>query len=144
MASSRRGIRLRRVKWPALFVVLPALLCACQDQEARAQNAALQARVEALETQVRALQDTEVTALPADVGKVTAQAAAQNCANSLTRELETFRQNGLDRRYPTAAQLALPPACTDQRVNWVARGAQEYTFTITDSGGLELARQSGS
>ncbi|WP_221090024.1 hypothetical protein [Deinococcus aquaedulcis] len=126
---------------------LPLLLCACQDQGARAQTAALQARVDRLEEQLRTLQQAQAnqaSALPTDVRQVTAQAAAQNCANSLTRELESFRENSLDQRYPTAAQLVLPPACADQRVNWLSRSPQTYTFTITDRDGRELARQSGS
>ncbi|MFC6661703.1 hypothetical protein [Deinococcus multiflagellatus] len=91
---------------------LPLLLCACQDQGARAQTAALQAQVDRLQEEVRALQAAQAEqarALPTNLRQVTEQAAAQNCANSLTRELESFRENSLDQRYPTAAQLVLPP-----------------------------------
>ena len=66
-------------------------LCGCQDREARAQNAALQARVTELEAQVRAMQGEQATALPADAQSVTERAAGQNCANALTRTLEVFR-----------------------------------------------------
>lgn len=125
----------------ALLLLVP-LLGGCQDREARAQNAELTRRVEALERQLSAAQAARPMSVPADADRVTSEAAAQNCANSLTRELETFRQNSIDRLYPTPAQLELPGACVDQRVNWIARSAGAYTFSITDPAGRELTRQS--
>ncbi|WP_343758016.1 hypothetical protein [Deinococcus depolymerans] len=124
-----------------LLLLLAPLLGGCQDREARAQNADLTRRVEALERQLSAVQATQQSGLPTDAGRVTARAAAQNCANSLTRTLETYRQNSLDRRYPAPAQLEVPDACVDQRVNWLTRSADAYTFTVTDAAGRELARQ---
>nr|WP_237427192.1 hypothetical protein [Deinococcus xianganensis] len=118
-------------------------MCGCQDREARAQNAALQARVTELEAQVRGLQAEKETALPPDAQSVTVRAAGQTCANALTRTLEVFREDSLDDRYPSAAQTQLPAECVDLRVNWVARSERAYTFTVTDGSGRELARQSG-
>lgn len=125
------------------LLLCSVLLCGCQDREARAQNAALQARVTELEAQVRAMQAEQETALPADAQSVTERAAGQNCANALTRTLEVFREDSLDDRYPSAAQVQLPAECVDLRVNWVARSERAYTFTVTDDSGRELARQSG-
>ncbi|GAA5437973.1 hypothetical protein [Deinococcus aquaticus] len=129
------------MKRPALILILLPLLSACQDREARAQNADLTRRVEALERQLNAVQTVQQKDPLTDAGRVTTQAAAQNCANSLTRELETFRQNSIDRLYPTPAQLELPGACVDQRVNWLRQDTAQYTFTVTDRQGRELARQ---
>ncbi|MFC4427704.1 hypothetical protein [Deinococcus navajonensis] len=129
---------------PVLLTLLLALLLAgCQDQEARARNEALTRRVTALEAQVRSLQGRQAQASTPDAHEVTLRAAAQNCANDLTRTLETFRESSIDRRYPPASQLVLPDACTEQRVNWLALEAQAYTFTVTDENGQELARASG-
>ncbi|UBV42679.1 hypothetical protein LAJ19_00065 [Deinococcus taeanensis] len=122
-----------------LLLCLP-LLSACQDPQARRDTAALQARVATLETQLRTMQ----AAPPSDARTVTASAAAQNCANSLTRSLETFRQNSLDDRYPTPAELQLPTECVDLHVNWVQRSNRAYTFTVADERNRELARQSSS
>ncbi|GGR62019.1 hypothetical protein GCM10008959_25090 [Deinococcus seoulensis] len=129
------------MKRPALILLLLPLLSGCQDREARAQNADLTRRVEALERQLNAVQTVQQKDPLTDAGRVTTQAAAQNCANSLTRELETFRQNSIDRAYPTPAQLDLPDACVDQRVNWLRQDTAQYTFTVTDRQGRELARQ---
>ncbi|MFC4638964.1 hypothetical protein [Deinococcus hohokamensis] len=128
---------------PALLTLLLALLTGCQDQEARAQNEALTRRVAALEAQVRRLEGQQVRSATPDPGAVTLRAAAQNCANDLTRTLETFRESSIDRRYPPASQLVLPDACTEQHVNWQELEAQTYTFTVTDENGQELARASG-
>lgn len=125
------------------LLLCSVLLCGCQDREARAENAALQARVTELEAQVRAMQGEQETALPPDAQSVTVRAAGQNCANALTRTLEVFREDSLDDRYPSAAQTQLPAECVDLRVNWVARSERAYTFTVTDGAGRELARQSG-
>ena len=125
------------------LLLCSVLLCGCQDREARAQNAALQARVTELEAQVRGLQAEKETALPPDAQSVTVRAAGQTCANALTRTLEVFREDSLDDRYPSAAQTQLPAECVDLRVNWVARSERAYTFKVTDASGRELARQSG-
>ncbi|WP_291430920.1 hypothetical protein [Deinococcus sp.] len=126
---------------PPVALILILLLTACQDREARAQNADLTRRVETLERQLNAVQTVQQKDPLTDAGRVTTRAAAQNCANSLTRELETFRQNSIDRLYPTAAQLDLPGACVDLRVNWLRQDTARYTFTVTDGQGRELARQ---
>ncbi|WP_309570666.1 hypothetical protein [Deinococcus sp.] len=124
-----------------LLLTLLPLLSGCQDTQARAQNGALTHRVAALEAQVRALKAAQVQDAPP--AGFEARVSAQNCANDLARALEIYRENSIDQRYPTAAQLALPDTCTGQRVNWAALSARAFTFTVTDGGGQELARQSG-
>ncbi len=131
----------RRV-WGAL---LAASLCACQPPP-DSRVAELSARVSALEAEVGALKAARQGEGPVgapDAGDITARAAAQNCANALTRMLETFRQDSLERRYPTPAQVELPDACMGQRVSWVTLEAQAYTFSLTDGAGQEQLRQSG-
>lgn len=126
------------------MLLLAPVLGGCQDQQARAQNEALGRRVAALEAQVRTLQNREqpTPAAAPNARAVTLRAAAQNCANDLTRTLETYREGSIDRRYPAPAELVLPDACMGQRVNWTALDAQSYTFTITGNDGQELARAS--
>lgn len=127
-----------------LLLLLPLALSACQDREARAQNAELSRRVAALERQVSALK-LQLKAGPVpdtNAQSVTMQAAAQNCANDLTRTLELYRQDSIERRYPTQAELTLPDACAEQRVRWVQLEPQAYTFTLLGAAGQELARQS--
>ena len=119
---------------------MPAL-GACQDTQARAQNEVLTRRVAALEAQVQALKAAQARA---DMqGSLEAQLSAQNCANDLTRALETYRENSIDGRYPTPAELNFPDTCASQRVNWRTLTSHAYTFTISGDGGQELARQSG-
>ena len=115
-----------------LLLLLPLVLSACQDREARAQNAELSRRVAALERGVTALKlKVEAGPVPdADAQSVTMQAAAQNCANDLTRALELYRQDSIERRYPTRAELTLPDACAEQRVRWEKLEPQAYTFTL--------------
>ncbi len=130
------------IRRACVLLLLVPLLGGCQDREARAQNAELTRRVEALERQLSAAQADRPAGITADADRVVSEAAAQNCANNLTRELETFRQNSSDRIYPRPAQLALPDACIDHRVNWITRTDQAYTFSVTDTAGRELVRQS--
>ncbi|MFC3833817.1 MULTISPECIES: hypothetical protein [Deinococcus] len=125
---------------PLLLLALLPLLSACQDTQARAENEALTRRVAALETQVQALKAAQVEVAAPDLE---AQLSAQNCANDLTRALETYRENSIDGRYPAPAQLDLPETCGSQRVNWLRLDAAHYTFTVTGDRGQELARQSG-
>ncbi|GHF59683.1 type II secretory pathway pseudopilin PulG [Deinococcus metalli] len=122
------------------LLLMPAL-GACQDTQARVQNEALTRRVAALEAQVQVLKAAQARASTPD--GLEAQLSAQNCANDLTRALETYRENSIDGRYPTPAELDLPDTCTGQRVNWQALTAHAYTFSISGDGGRELARQSG-
>lgn len=139
-------VSLRRVTRCAFLLVLllAPVLGGCQDQQARAQSEALTRRVAALEAQVRTLQSREQgpPATAPNARAVTLRAAAQNCANDLTRTLETYREGSIDRRYPRAAELVLPDACMEQRVNWVNLDAQGYTFAITGDQGQVLARAS--
>ena len=125
---------------PLLLLALLPLLSACQDTQARAENEALTRRVAALEAQVQAMKATQTQA---DAPVPEAQLSAQNCANDLTRTLETYRENSIDGRYPTPAQLDLPDTCESQRVNWLRLDSGRYTFTVTGDSGQELARQSG-
>lgn len=131
-------------RWPALL--LPLLLSACQDREARAQNAELARRVTALETEVQTLKKEQASSgltPPADAAAVTARAAAQNCATQLARTLEDYRRGSLEGRYPEAADMALPPPCQNQTVRWQTRTAQAYAFSVVDAAGKVLAQGQG-
>lgn len=144
MTLSCARTSLGRVNRAAPMLLLLPLLAGCQDVQARQENAELTRRVAALETQVRTLKAAQTdTALPDDAAAFEAKAAAQNCANALTRALETFRQDSIDRRYPTQAQLEVPDACQGQRVGWLTLRPQEYTFVVSSETGAELARQTG-
>ena len=102
-------------RWPVLL--LPLLISACQDREARAQNAELARRVAALETEVQMLKKEQAApglTPPADAAAVTARAAARNCATQLARTLEDYRRGSLEKRYPAAGDIALPPPCQNQ------------------------------
>lgn len=129
----------------AAALPLLALLCACQDQQARTQNAELERRVTALEARVQRLEGrgAEAGPSPAGAAAVTARASAQNCAAELSRALEGFRRVSLEQRYPTERELNLPPACAGERLSWEKRTAQAYAFTVRGTGGEVLARQSG-
>lgn len=125
-----------------LLALLPALN-ACEDSGARAQNAALARRVGALERELGALRAAQDPPEQAAQARTT-QAAAQNCANDLTRTLELFRVDSVERRYPTAAELALPASCEAARVRWVRREARAYAFAVLGAAGQTLARQSSA
>ncbi|WP_216321676.1 hypothetical protein [Deinococcus aestuarii] len=118
-------------------LLLAVLLCSCQDREARAENARLQARVARLEAQVEALRREGRAQDPARAGEVVLRAAAQNCAQDLARFLETTRQGG--GAYPPARLVTLPDSCLDLRVNWRQLGADAYAFDVADPGGRTLA-----
>ncbi|MGX9687992.1 hypothetical protein ACTQ9L_12735 [Deinococcus wulumuqiensis] len=138
-----RGLRLMRGLW----LLLPLLLTACQDREARAQNAELSRRVAALEAEVQALRKDRASppALtpPADAAAVTARAAARNCATQLARTLEDYRRGSLEGRYPGAAEVSLPPPCQNQTVRWQTRTAQAYAFSVVGEDGQVLAGGEG-
>lgn len=140
------------MKWPAPAVLLlPLGLCACQDTQARQQNAALteqvtqlQSRVTGLEARLQKLEAAQPHAPSvAEAGNVTTRAAAQNCAVELARTLESFRQASLEHHYPTRQELELPDACSDQRVAWQTLSATQYAFTVNSASGQVLAQQSG-
>ncbi|BDP42977.1 hypothetical protein DAETH_29460 [Deinococcus aetherius] len=118
-------------------LLLAALLCGCQDREARAENARLQARVARLEAEVRALRQETRAEDPAQAGQVVLRAAAQNCANALARFLETTRQDA--GAYPPARLVTLPDSCVDLRVNWRTLSPQVYAFDVADRAGQTLA-----
>ena len=141
MRLPRRHVSLPRVTLRLLpLLCLFPVLTACQDGQVRAHNAELNRRVAALEAQVQALETAQARAdVPAPSE---AQLSAQNCANDLTRALETYRENSIDRRYPAPAQLEVPVTCGAQRINWVSLSARSYVFTIGDPAGRPLARQS--
>jgi hypothetical protein len=109
-------------------LVLSLLLMGCQDRQARSDNARLAARVLMLEQQVTQLRQaqTEASAVGAPDGFME-RAAAQNCANDLSRTLETFRQDSIDGVYPTPARLT----------------EKAYAFALVDESGAELAQGSG-
>ncbi len=136
------------MKWPAPLLlaplVLPLVLCACQDNQARQQNAELSRRVAALEQQVKALQEAQAHApTVAEAGDTTIRAAAQNCALGLARTLEEYRQNSEEDRYPATDDLELPQSCDGQKVKWKALKPQSYSFSVLSDSGQELAQQSG-
>lgn len=125
------------------FMILPALLCACQDQEARRQNTELLQRVNALEKRVQALEGAQAHApTVAEADNATARAAAQNCAIELARSLETFKQNSLEHRYPAQSALTMPAPCLGQNVAWQELSPKAYQFTVNTDDGQVLAEQS--
>lgn len=128
----------------ALLLALPALLCACQDNQARQQNAQLAQRVAALEAEVKALQAARPNALTVNtVTDVTVQASAQNCAVELARTLEQYRQDSLEHRYPTRTEMEFPDACKNQNVDWQKLSHQAYDFRVLGRDGKPLAEQAG-
>lgn len=135
------------MKWPAALLMsltLPLSLCACQDNTARQENAALAQRVAALEAKIKALEAAQPhvpTVTQAD--NATARAVAQNCAFELSRTLETFKQSSTDHRYPARNQLDLPDACNDQNVQWKSLSAKAYAFSVTTQDGQALAEGTG-
>lgn len=144
-----RRVRLRAMTgrktiiYPALLS-LSVLLCACQDQEARRQNAELSAKVAALEQKVAALEQAQAHApTVTEADNATTRAAAQNCAIELSRTLETFKQNSLDHRYPSHQALEMPDSCSHQNVHWQNLSGRAYAFTVNTDDGQELARQTG-
>lgn len=129
--------------WRAAFLlVLVGLLSGCQDREARAGTARLEARVAALEAQVRALAATRPDAASgADPDEVVMRAAGQHCANDLARVLETHRRDA--GTYPAAREVLLPGSCLDLRVGWRALGPRAYAFSVSDTQGHQLAEGRG-
>ncbi|WP_245556513.1 hypothetical protein [Deinococcus aquatilis] len=125
-------------------LVLSLLLMGCQDRQARSDNARLAARVLMLEQQVTQLRQaqTEASAVGAPDGFME-RAAAQNCANDLSRTLETFRQDSIDGVYPTPARLNLPDSCVGQKIQWVRLTEKAYAFALVDESGAELTQGSG-
>ena len=129
---------------PALLLLLPALLCACQDQQARQQNAVLERRVAALEAEVKALKAERPHTLSVEaVTDVTVQAAAQNCAVELSRTLEQYKQDSLEHRYPSRSEMEFPDACASQNVKWVELKNQAYDFQVLGKDGKPLAGEKG-
>ncbi|THF69284.1 hypothetical protein E7T06_12865 [Deinococcus sp. Arct2-2] len=119
-------------------------LVGCQDRQARSDNARLEARVSALEQQVKTLKQAQAEAPAASVpDNFMARAAAQNCANDLSRTLETYRQDSIDGVYPTPARLMVPDSCVGQKIEWVRLTAKAYAFALVDESGAELAQGSG-
>lgn len=130
--------------WRSVPLVFTALLTACQDQQARRQNAELEKRVAALEAEVKALQAVQVNGpTKTAVSDVTVQAAAQNCAVELARKLELYRQDSLQHRYPQQSELEFPDACTGQKVVWQELKNNVYSFKVQDASGNTLAEQRG-
>jgi len=124
--------------------MLSLVLMGCQDKQARSDNARLAARVAMLEQEVNQLRQTrsEATAVGAPA-EFMERAAAQNCANDLSRSLETFRQDSIDGVYPTPARLNLPESCVGQKIQWVRLTDKAYAFALVDESGAELAQGSG-
>ncbi|MDB5045170.1 MAG: hypothetical protein JWQ08_1220 [Deinococcus sp.] len=126
------------------FFLLSLGLVGCQDGQARSENVRLAARISALEQQVGRLQQAQAKApAVAAPAEFMARAAAQNCANDLSRTLETFRQDSIDGVYPAPSRLMLPDSCGGQTIQWVRLTGKAYAFTLVDEGGAELARASG-
>lgn len=142
--------RLRASLPPVIWVrvvgclVLLLGLAGCQDRQARSDNARLAARISALEQQVNRLKQAQAEAPAASApDNFMARATAQNCANDLSRTLETFRRDSIDGVYPTPARLMVPDSCVGQKIEWVRLTAKAYAFALVDEGGAELARGSG-
>ena len=129
--------------WRALScLLLAALLSGCQDREARAETARLEARVAALEAQVGALKAARPDAAPGpDPDEVVMRAAGQHCANDLARVLETHRQDA--GKYPSAREVRLPGSCLDLRVGWHTLEPETYAFGVSDVEGRPLAQGRG-
>lgn len=128
----------------ALLLALPALLCACQDTQARQQNAQLEKRVAALEAEVKALKEAKPNAFTVSaVTNVAVQAAAQSCAVELARTLELYRQDSLQHRYPGRTEMEFPEACKNQNVKWQELKNQAYHFQVLGGDGQLLAEQKG-
>jgi hypothetical protein len=126
------------------LILLSLGLVGCQDRQARSDNARLEARISALEQQVNTLKQAQAEApAPSAPNGFMARAAAQNCANDLSRALETYRQDSIDGVYPTPARLTVPESCVGQKIEWVRLTGKAYAFALVDEGGAELARASG-
>ncbi|MFB9993514.1 hypothetical protein ACFFLM_16225 [Deinococcus oregonensis] len=126
------------------LLLLALGLTGCQDEQARSENARLATRISALEQQVGRLQQAQAEA-PATSAPESfmARAAAQNCANDLSRTLETFRQDSIDNVYPPPARLTLPDSCVGQKIQWARLTGKTYAFALVDEGGTQLAQASG-
>lgn len=123
---------------PLLFLSLG--LTACQDREARAEVARLEARVADLEARVEALR-AAAPSVPADAAATVQQAAATHCEGDLSRTLELARQ---DRGgYPSEAALTVPGSCQGFRVTWERLTSQRYAFRVLDGSGQALASGAG-
>ena len=72
-----------------------------------------------------------------------ARAAARNCATQLARTLEDYRRGSLEKQYPAAGDIALPPPCQNQTVRWQTRTAQAYAFSVVGEDGQVLAGGEG-
>ena len=128
----------------ALLLALPALLCACQDTQARQQNAQLEKRIAALEAEVKALKSEKPNGFTVNaVTDVAVQAAAQNCAVELARTMELYRQDSLEHRYPTRTEMETPEACKNQNVKWQELKNQSFHFQVLGQNGKTLAEQRG-
>ena len=128
---------------PNLALVLPLLLTACSRPDAAATTEdvqKLEARVSALEAQVKAMRQARPGETP-DAGsqQATARAAAQYCATQLASALEEYRQdNG---RYPAAQAVAVPSACQGFRVAWKDLQKVHYRFQVSGQTGAVLASE---
>ncbi len=132
------------MKFVFFFFSISLLLCSCQDQQARAENAALERRIVALETAVKTLANSQSKTDNADLvaNNVANQAEVQNCVTALTRSLEVFKQHSINARYPSKEQLDFPDVCISQKVSWLKLTPTQFTFVISSKTGQELARQS--
>ena len=124
---------------PLLLVGLALPLTACQDREARAEVARLEARVAALEAQVEALR--AAAPLSAEATATVQRAAAAHCEADLSRTLElAWQERG---SYPAQAALTVPGSCQNFRVTWERLTPQAYAFRVLDGTGQALASGAG-
>ncbi|KEF33359.1 hypothetical protein RDMS_12645 [Deinococcus sp. RL] len=120
---------------PLLLLGLALPLTACQDREARAEVARLEARVTDLEARVEALR--AAAPLLAEATATVQRAAAAHCEADLSRTLELARQERGS--YPAEAALTVPGSCQGFRVTWECLTSQRYAFRVLDGSGQTLA-----
>ncbi|MGY2893412.1 hypothetical protein [Deinococcus sp. UYEF24] len=130
---------------PKLALALSLLLTACSRPEtvhaATTEDVQkLEARVSALEAQVKAMQQARPgEATDAGAQQATARAAAQYCATQLASALEEYRQDNA--RYPAAQAVTLPSACQGFRVAWTGLEKTHYKFQVSGQTGAVLASE---
>ncbi|ADV66889.1 hypothetical protein [Deinococcus maricopensis] len=123
-----------RVWWGVAGAVVVALGASWVGMERRLDEQArtitqLRSTVSALRSQVAAQ----------DASRVTARALGENCAFEVVRDFEEVREG--TGRYPGVAEVSLPEACREVRVQWVMLEPRAYRFVVEDTQGRVLAKE---